>query len=70
MTKVTTVTCDMCGKDLTRTGNEYDYRIVLANEEIPSWGGAATSMAAYPHFKGGPKHFCCVNCLKGFVERL
>jgi hypothetical protein len=61
------VTCDQCGRDLTTTGNCEDFRIVLANESIPSWGGAVTSMAIYPPLEG-TAHFCGVLCLGKWVS--
>jgi hypothetical protein len=33
---MTQITCDGCGRDLTTTGNSFDYRLVLRNEVIPN----------------------------------
>lgn len=56
------VTCDACGQDLTLTGNSVDYRLVLAAEPIPSWGGAVTDMLIHPPVER-PHHFCSLRCL-------
>ena len=63
------VTCDGCGDDITATGNSVDYRIILADERIPGWGGAVTDMMIYPPL-GKTMHFCGVGCLKSKVESL
>lgn len=60
------ITCDQCGSDLTATGNCVDYRIVLANESLPSLGGFVTSMMIYPPLEG-TAHFCGTLCLAKWV---
>jgi hypothetical protein len=63
----TEVACDQCGADLSVTGNCEDYRIILANEAIPSVGGAVTCMAIYPPLKS-TSHFCGTLCLAKWVS--
>ena len=60
--------CDTCNKDLTRTSNCEDYRILLTSERIPSVGGFVTMMAIDPTFKRA-YHFCGSNCLVAFIKK-
>ena len=64
------ITCDQCGEDITTTGNCVDYRIVLANQSIPSLGGVVTAMDILPHLKHDYYYFCSTDCLKEKVKSL
>ena len=66
MTKTTEITCDACQNNLNYTSNCVDYRLVLKDEQIPSCGGAVTSMMVYPILHG-EKHFCGIGCLKVWI---
>jgi hypothetical protein len=70
MAKTTTVLCDGCGSDLTRTGNSVDYRLALTNEAIPSAGGFVTDMMIYPSLRDGDKYFCGLGCLDHWRARV
>lgn len=61
--RITTVTCDGCGNDLTTRTNIVDYRLVLAPEDMPGYGaGAYTAMGKYPAVDRA-HHFCGLRCL-------
>lgn len=57
------ITCDGCSRDLTKTGNSIDWRIVLDNQKIPSHEGAVTDMWLEPSLKRS-HHFCGLTCLR------
>lgn len=67
--KTVKITCDVCGTDLTWTGNSIDWRLTLTNERIQHPGGVATDMMIYPVLKADA-HVCGVKCLKEFAARL
>lgn len=66
--KSESVTCDLCGKDITTTGNCSDYRVVLASERIPSNSNVVTLMHVEPDFPR-PLHFCDYRCFVGWVVK-
>ena len=68
MTKIVTISCDRCNRDLTWTSNFVDYRIVLTDENIASNSVAVTSMFISPHIDG-TKHFCNFKCLHEWVNK-
>lgn len=71
MSTTSKTVCDTCGRDLTYTTNDVDYRILLKSEAIPPNPSAGSVTAAWispeiPH----SLHFCNLRCLKSFVEKL
>ncbi len=70
MTEQTKITCDLCSKDLTFTGNCVDYRLKLMDEIIPPYGSSVTAMMRYPSLKDGSRHFCGIVCLRGWMQKL
>lgn len=66
--RVTKITCDGCGRDLSSTGNCEDYRLALVNEQIRSRGGVVTAMAKYPAIERDA-HFCGLGCLRKWLDR-
>ena len=67
MPKTVEIKCDQCGRDLSATENCVDYRLALLNQEIPSRGGAVTSMMRYPPLDQDA-YFCGTRCLKAWVS--
>ncbi len=63
MGKTTTILCDQCEKDITCTGNTYQYRIVLGDESMPRCpgDGCVTLMHLPPYFKQ-TRYFCGAEC--------
>lgn len=68
MARTETVTCDQCGANLTSTGNCEGWRIVLANQRIPSRGSVVTAMAKYPHLNQD-YYFCGTRCLSEWAKK-
>lgn len=68
MAKITEITCDGCGNDLTTTSNREDYRLALLNESVLSGGGAVTAMGAYPAIEQNA-YFCGVDCLRVWLNK-
>lgn len=67
--RIETVTCDGCGADLTVTSNMVDYRLLLASENKPGYGGGAyTAMGKYPAI-GRDHHFCNLECMDHWRSR-
>ena len=64
------ITCDGCDADLTYTGNCEDYRLVLGNENKPTFpgAGAVTAMGIYPPIDR-THHFCDLRCLDYWRDR-
>jgi hypothetical protein len=63
MGKITRVTCDGCGVDLTTRTNSVDYRLVLTSESKPGSGpGFYTSVMIYPPVDR-TYYFCDLGCL-------
>lgn len=62
------ITCDACGTDLTFTTNCEDWRLVLANQSLPSRGGLVTLAAIYPAIKR-TAHFCGIQCLRQWLDK-
>lgn len=62
------VICDVCGKDITTTGNCEDYRIAISVERIPSRGPAVTLIAIDPPLDE-PLHFCSRDCWRIWSEK-
>ena len=62
MSKVTTVTCDGCTRDISTTGNSVDWRLALLNQMVPSRGGFVTDMMIYPILVEGDMYFCSLWC--------
>lgn len=63
------VTCDACERDLTTRTNIEDYRLVLASESKPGYGGGAyTAMGIYPAVNR-THHFCGLQCLDLWRDR-
>jgi len=62
------VACDWCDKDLSSTGNAVDWRIVLADEPIPSRGKMNTLLHIRPCL-GQTRYFCGTGCLRLWVEK-
>lgn len=60
------VTCDHCKRNLTRSGNSVDYRIVVKSEPIPSAPGPVTDMMIYPPIPED-LHFCGLRCMREWV---
>jgi hypothetical protein len=58
------VTCDACGKDLTHTGYESEYRIAVTPERLPLDPRAGTVMGMRLGCDiRAPMHFCDLDCL-------
>lgn len=67
--RVTKVTCDGCGHDLTITSNMVDYRLLLTSENKPGHeAGAYTAMGLYPPIDRD-YHFCRIQCLDYWRDR-
>lgn len=62
------ITCDACGKDLTTTGPQPMFRLMLTSEEVPSdSGGLMHAIRVYPDIDKD-HHFCNTTCLADWVE--
>lgn len=68
MSQTITVTCDGCGKDLSSTSIEYDFRL-LTNDRIPLCRGPVSEFPNSPELRDAPHHFCDTTCLKIWVDR-
>lgn len=64
--KVTQVTCDYCGRDLSTTGNSGDTRVLLEAERIPNPSGMSTLSIPFV-WPTVSKHFCGKRCLKPWI---
>jgi hypothetical protein len=61
------ITCDGCGRSITKTSNSVDYRLVLKCEAIPCNEGPVTDMMIHPEINQ-PHHFCGLSCLIKWVH--
>lgn len=68
MTVKSSVTCDACGRDLTSTGNNIDWRLALVPQRIPSRGGIVTDMMIPPAIEE-TAHFCEIACLEAWFVK-
>ena len=67
--RISKVTCDGCGRDLTSRTNMVDYRLRLTSEDKPGYGaGAYTAMGIYPSIDRD-FHFCALRCLDHWRSR-
>ena len=67
-TKINTY-CNHCGRDLTYTGLAVDYRLSLANEQIPVNPARNITRVAARAPLDGTRHFCGIDCLRRWVNK-
>ncbi len=62
------INCDLCGCDLSITGNCMDWRVLVKSEAIsPEVGAAVTDMWIDPPVAKNA-HFCGLGCLQRWLE--
>lgn len=67
-TTTTEVVCDGCGKDLSVTHYEADFRLVLGNEAMEHDGSGTAYAMRCPRPIDRTHHFCGMRCLEVWLE--
>jgi len=68
MSKITTITCDACGNDLTETNAMPKFRLRLTSEALPHNTNSIYAVMVYPPIRND-MYFCSIACIREYVNR-
>ena len=68
MPKITRITCDVCGCDLSETDAMPRFRLRLTSEALPHNTNSVYAVMVYPPIRN-PMYFCSIACIREYVNR-